>query len=186
MTPEGPGGEARARRAARRLTSGVTVLTVAHGGAAHGTTVSAVTAVSREPLLICACLHRGSSFTVLARRSGCFTVNVLSGRQGLLADWFADPSRPAGYAQFALVRWTADPATGAPVLRHSLATFACKLAGCYPGGDHDIVLGEVIAGAPGVGGPLLSFDGRLCAAEVHDVTARRSRGPQPAPATTLE
>jgi flavin reductase (DIM6/NTAB) family NADH-FMN oxidoreductase RutF len=172
VTSASTGGAAQARRAARKMASAVTVLTVAHGEAAHGTTVSAVVTVSRNPLLVGACLHHGSFFTGLARDQGRFMVNVLSGRQGVIADWFADPLRPVGYAQFSPLDWTTDELTGAPVLEHCLASFACLLMGCYPIGDHDLILGEVVAGTAGMGSPLLALDGQLWAGDIGNAAAR--------------
>ena len=45
------------RQAVRRLVTGVAVVTVWHGDDVHGTTVSSVCSVSREPLLIGVCLR---------------------------------------------------------------------------------------------------------------------------------
>jgi flavin reductase len=174
VAPLGSANADRVRRAAgRRLATGVTVLTVAHGGTAHGTTASAVGLVSTDPLLVHACLRQDSVFADLARRSGRFAVSVLSERQTGLADWFADPARPAGNAQFARVDWDADAVSGAPLLRHAVSWLSCLPAAWHPGGSHVILLAEVAWGAVGSGSPLLSFDGRLHGAELHHVIRRR-------------
>jgi flavin reductase (DIM6/NTAB) family NADH-FMN oxidoreductase RutF len=174
----GPG-----RVAVRRLASGVTVLTVAHRDTAHGTTVSAVSAVSRDPLLVCACLRSGSVFAELAGRSRRFVVNVLSRRQAPLADWFARPDRPTGTRQFDGVDWEPEPETGTPLLRHTLGWLGCRLTGCVPAGDHDILLAEVVAGGARTGSPLLNFDGRLHGTDLYEVIRRTDR-PHPAAAAT--
>jgi flavin reductase (DIM6/NTAB) family NADH-FMN oxidoreductase RutF len=139
----------------------VAVLTIRHSDVVHGTTVSSLTAVSREPLLIAVCLRRRSSFTDLARAGRQFAVNVLGAHQALLAGWFADPGRPAGTAQFDCVRWQPDPVNGAPLIDGSLARFSCSLVNCIPAGDHHLLLAEVTDGATGDGSPLLHFSGQL-------------------------
>lgn len=175
--PGDPGDKERSRRTAvRKVASGVTVLTVALGDQAHGSTASAVTAVSAEPLLICACLRRGSTFADLAVRSSRFVVNVLSGGQGAIADWFADPRRPPGYRQFAAVDWSPDPSFAAPLLRGAIAWLDCRLVRGYPGGDHSILLAEVLGGASGTGNPLLSFDRGLHSTDLLRVSRRSREG----------
>jgi flavin reductase (DIM6/NTAB) family NADH-FMN oxidoreductase RutF len=151
----------RKRNALRQLASGVAVLTFWHGEEAHGATVSAVTAVSREPLLIGVCLRRDSQFTRLAVRAKRFGVNVLGAAQARLASWFADPQRPRGLAQFDYLDWEPDPFSGAPLINGSLARLGCRLTDAYPAGDHDLLVAEVMNGQAGEGLPLLSFAGQL-------------------------
>jgi flavin reductase (DIM6/NTAB) family NADH-FMN oxidoreductase RutF len=175
-----------ARAATRRLSSGVSVLTVTHGGAPHGTTVSTVTALSRDPLMVGACLRLGSTFTDLVRAAGWFTVNVLATRQAPTADWFADPARPGGAAQFALFDWQSDALTGAPRLGGSLAWLSCRLAGCQPAGDHEVLVANVVAGQSGTGAPLLTYAGALHGAGLYEVRRRRIHAARPDCVTTLE
>lgn len=174
------------RAAVRRLATGVTVLTTVHGDRAHGTTASAVGAVSRDPLLICVCLRNGSVFADLAAQAGRFAVNVLSGRQAAIADWFADPDRPSGYGQFAPVDWEPDAVSGAPLLRGAVAWLGCRPTARYPGGDHTILLAEVLDGSSGTGGPLLGYDGLLHSAELYRVARRRGPATAAAGITTLD
>lgn len=168
--------EARTLRGiARRLTTGVAVLTVLHDGVAHGATVSATSVVSQRPLTLCASLRRGSLLATLARDGGQFTVNVLSSRQALVADWFANPHRPSGLRQFDLVEWECDTETGALMLRHALAHLSCRLTDHLTIGDDDeLLVAEVVTGRVGVGGPLVNFNGQLHGADFHDVARRRS------------
>ncbi len=161
------GLEVPLRQAVRRLATGVAVVTVWHGDVVHGTTVSSVAAVSREPLLLGACLRAGSSTTAVIAAAGRFAVNVLSTAQPTLAGWFADPGRPRGLAQFDHLEWEPDPFSGAPWIRGSLATLGCHLTATVPAGDHDLLLGAVVTARDGEGSPLLHFAGRL-----HDGTLR--------------
>jgi flavin reductase len=158
----------RARRALCQLASGVAVLTYRDGDDAHGATVSAVTAVSRDPLLIGFCLRRGSRFARLVAATGQrVAVNVLDTRQAMLAKWFADPKRPSGLAQFDGVDCQPDDYSGAPLIKGSLAWLSCRLMTRVGAGDHYILLAEGMDGILGRGQPLLSF-----ADQLHDTTLR--------------
>jgi flavin reductase (DIM6/NTAB) family NADH-FMN oxidoreductase RutF len=149
------------RQAVRRLATGVAVLTVWHGDVVHGTTVSSVAAVSREPLLIGVGLRAESSTTRAITEARRFAVNVLSTRQSALAGWFADPGRPRGLAQFDHLDWEPDAFSGAPWIGGSLASLGCHLTTAVPAGDHNLLLGKVVTARHGEGGPLLHFTGRL-------------------------
>lgn len=171
--------------AALRLTTGVTVLTVRHEDRMHGSTVSSTSLLSRSPMIVGAGLRPGSVLADLAWRSGRFAVNVLCGRQALIADWFADPDRPPGTAQFERIGWLPDPDTGLPLLEGTAARLICRVCGRVPVAGHDLLLGEVVAGQPGSGSPLISHRGALYSAELRDV-ARRDRAPVPAGAVSLD
>jgi flavin reductase (DIM6/NTAB) family NADH-FMN oxidoreductase RutF len=149
------------RRAVRRLATGVAVVTVWHGDDVHGTTVSSVFSVSREPLLIGVCLRSVSGLAEVIDQARCFAVNVLSTRQSAVADWFADPGRPQGLAQFDHVEWEPDAFSGAPWINGSLASLGCHLTTTIPAGDHNLLLGNVVTARTGEGAPLLHFTGRL-------------------------
>jgi flavin reductase len=149
------------RQAVRRLATGVAVLTVWHGDVAHGTTVSSVAAISRQPLLIGACLRAQSGLTEVIGAARCFAVNVLSARQSALAGWFADPGRPRGLAQFDQHEWEPDSFSGAPWISGSLASLGCHLTTTIPAGDHNLLLGNVVTARTGEGAPLLHFTGQL-------------------------
>jgi flavin reductase (DIM6/NTAB) family NADH-FMN oxidoreductase RutF len=51
-------------------------------------------------------------------------------------------------------------ATGAPILAGTLGYVDCKVIEILPGGDHDIFVGEILAGEAGEGEPLLYFCGK--------------------------
>ncbi|MGW4228844.1 flavin reductase family protein [Streptomyces sp. NPDC004980] len=164
------------RRALRRVAAGVTVLTVNNDGLRHGTTVSAVVALSRTPLVLGVCLRASSTFTAMVRKAGVFSVNVLNDQQGHLARQFAAPGRSHGDAQFEGVEWTADALTGAPLIGGSLAHLACALSDCRQIGDHDLLTADVLDGEPGSGSPLLTFAGRLHPEGVPDLGASTRAG----------
>ncbi|MFF4324322.1 flavin reductase family protein [Streptomyces sp. NPDC001568] len=172
-----------ARLALRRLASGVTVLTVSQGGVRHGTTASAVVTLSRDPLVLGACLRPTSTFASLVRRAGRFSVNVLSSAQNDVARRFANPGRPLGDAQFEGFDWSTDPLTGAPLLGGSLAHMACRILGWHQVGDHDMLLAEVTGGSHTVNSPMLSFAGRMHSAAVTPAASGTAPSGVPAAST---
>jgi flavin reductase len=163
----------RRRTATRRFATGVAVLTVWHGQAAHGTTVSAVATLSRKPLLLGVCLRDTSSFVELARTAGRFAINVLGATQALLAGHFADPARPAGLAQFDYVDWETEAFSGAPLFTGCLAGLGCRLDSTVPVGDHHLLVAEVVTAQHRPGSPLLSYAGQLHDGTLRAVTAAR-------------
>lgn len=183
------------RQAVRRLTTGVTVLTVWRGDVVHGSTISSVSALSREPLLIGACLRRESGLAEIIGAARLFAVNVLSARQAAIATRFADPARPRGWALFDGVEWEPDPFSGAPWIGGSLASLGCHLVRTVPAGDHNLLLAEVVTARDGDGSPLLHFTGRLHDGALHplpretreprETRAAREAGRPPVPAAAL-
>ena len=163
------------RAALRKLASGVSVLTFRDGERAHGATVSSVSAVSREPLLLAACLGLTSRFAELVAEPGTrFGVNILSAEQAPLASWFADPRRPLGLQQFDCVDWLPDGFSGAPLIDGSLARMGCEVRSATAAGDHYLLVAEVITGAPGDGLPLLSFAGQLHDGDLRSLPERQA------------
>lgn len=181
----GPAGTAdfthpdQARQALRRLASGVTVLTVNRDGLRHGTTASAVVALSRDPLVLGVGLSPTSTFATLVRRAGSFSVNVLSAAQSDTAHSFADPHRPLGDAQFASYEWITDPLSGAPLLEGCLSHMSCRVLGWHQVGDHDLLLAEVTGGAHRPDIPLLSFAGRVHTAALTPAPVPQATMPAP-------
>ncbi|GGS24401.1 flavin reductase family protein [Actinokineospora fastidiosa] len=165
----------QARAALRKLASGVAVLTYRDGEHAHGATVSSVSAVSRDPLLLAICLGTGSRFGELVGTPGArFAVNILGAGQARLAGWFADPRRPLGLVQFDCVDWLPDGFSGAPLIDGSLARLGCEVRSVTLAGDHHLVVAEVVTGVPGDGPPLLSFAGQLHDGDLRSLPERQA------------
>jgi flavin reductase (DIM6/NTAB) family NADH-FMN oxidoreductase RutF len=147
--------------AARKFATGIAVVTAGSAGAAHGTTVSAFSIISREPALISVCLKRGSSMLDIVTERGSFAVNVLAGHQGQLARHFADPLRGTGSGQFRGVPWIPGLRDGVPLLIGAMCWLGCEFDRRISMGDHEFVLAQVTAVTAGDGDPLLYFSGRL-------------------------
>jgi flavin reductase len=169
-TQRRPAAQDAARLALRCIASGVTVLTINRDGLRHGATVSAIVAISRDPLVLGVCLREPSAFSTMVEQAQCFSVNVLAAEQAPVAKRFAEPGRRPGDAQFTGLRWTADQVTGAPLIDGCLAHLACRFTDSHHIGDHRLIVAEVITGTPGAGSPLVSFAGRLS----HEVTPPRT------------
>lgn len=155
-------------QAGLRFATGVSVITLGSGEDVHGTTVSALTMVSRRPALISLCLSTASGMTGLVLRHKAFAVNVLARGQEGLARHFASPSRGQGPIEFAGVPCTPGVGTGVPLLAGALCWLWCQFRRVVPAGDHQIVLAGVTAAELGSGRPLLYFGGRLHAAAIEE------------------
>jgi flavin reductase (DIM6/NTAB) family NADH-FMN oxidoreductase RutF len=136
--------------------SGVTVVTAMEGEVPRGFTASAVSSLSLEPRMLLVCVSKFSTTLDIIQNSGSFVVNVLSAQQQEVAQQFATRAQD----RFDGIRWRPGSASGAPVIDGSLAYAECRLTGTCPGGDHVVLMGEVLAGDAHEAEPLLYFRGR--------------------------
>lgn len=136
--------------------TGVTVLATP-GPDGHGMTANAVTSVSLDPALILTCVARTSRIARAVHRAGVFGVSILSGDQTAAAHWFADRGRPSGARQFDAVDHELGARTGAPLITGALGWLECRVVTSYDGGDHLIVVGEVVSAATGSDDAALVF-----------------------------
>ncbi|MFE0646054.1 flavin reductase family protein, partial [Streptomyces sp. NPDC058877] len=90
----GAGSGEELRSVARRLATGVTVVTSGTGDAVHGMTVSSFTTLSLTPPLVSFSVKVGARIRGPIETTGAFVVNLLAAEQEPLARWFADPDRP--------------------------------------------------------------------------------------------
>jgi flavin reductase len=139
-----------------RFATGVTVMTCLHSDEPHGMTANAITSVSLDPLLVLVCVGREAEMSRLVRESGNFALSILPAGSDDLSTHFADGSRPSGTDQFVGVA-VHDAVTGAPILADALGWLDCRVAAIHDGGDHDIVVGEVVACDVGPDGPALGY-----------------------------
>lgn len=149
------------RALAGHFPSGVVVVTSAdpHTGEMHGVTVSAFAGLSLDPPQVIVCLNRAAqSHTFLTTRSH-FAVNLLARRQAAIADRFAGRA-PLVSGEFDGVAYRVGLG-GVPLLRGCVGWFECRRHAVYPGGDHSIVVGDVLAATLGDDDdPLVLFTGR--------------------------
>ena len=135
------------RRAVGEFASGVTVVTTQLGTFDHAMTASAFTSVSLEPLLVLVCVDKEARFRDAVLESGSWAASILSVDGRRAADWFATKGRPlvGQLDRFPHHRGL----TGAALLDGALAWLECRTRAVYDGGDHDIVLGAVVAAVQG-------------------------------------
>ena len=143
------------RQVAGSFASGVTVITTGSEGNFHGMTASAVASLSLDPPLVLVAVDKRGLMHAALREGRCFAVNVLTEAQEGLSRRFA----MSGPKEFGDLNWT-TAVTGAPVFEDVLAWADCRLADVLPGGDHDIFVGEVVAGDARDGRPLLYYAGK--------------------------
>jgi flavin reductase (DIM6/NTAB) family NADH-FMN oxidoreductase RutF len=128
----------------RRLTAGVYVIGVAHGDRRNAFTAAWLTQVSFDPLLLALSVNPGHASFPLLTAGGRYTVNVLSSDQLHLAEHFGTRSGRET-DKLAGIPWRPGR-SGAPILTEAAAWLECRLTERYPAGDHEIVLGRVVAG----------------------------------------
>ncbi|GAB2839196.1 hypothetical protein GCM10022221_43400 [Actinocorallia aurea] len=133
--------------------TGVVLVTTTSGETWHGMTASSFSSVSLDPPLVLVCLDKNLYSHRLISESGLFGISILGRDQADLGQAFA--GRLAPEERFAGHDW-ATAATGAPVLANALGWLDCRVVHAYPGGDHTIFVGEVLAAeTPRATGPLL-------------------------------
>jgi flavin reductase (DIM6/NTAB) family NADH-FMN oxidoreductase RutF len=131
------------RRAVGRFATGVTVVTAVDGGIDHAMTANAFTSVSLDPLLVLVCVENEARFHDTITAAGEWAVSILDASARPVADWLATRGRPL-HGQLDRIPFRRG-VTGAAVLEQSTAWLECRTRAVHPGGDHDIVVGEVIS-----------------------------------------
>ena len=128
-----------------QFATGVTVVTTNVGGRLHGMTANAVCSLSLDPLQLLVCVDRESNCFVQMQRAEAFGVSILAADQEEVSNLFARTTKPAesslqgvGYRLGSL---------NEPLLEGALVHLECRLAERLDGGDHIIVVGDVVAGA---------------------------------------
>jgi len=152
MSPLDP---ARFRAAMAMLPTGVTVVSAAGPDGPAGATANAVCSLSIEPMLMLACLDRGSRTLLAVQAANRFGISVLHAGQEQTARTFATKAPVA--EKWDGVAWSER--NGIPAIDDALAWIACDLRDVIAGGDHVIVTGEVRDLATGEGDPLVFSGG---------------------------
>jgi flavin reductase (DIM6/NTAB) family NADH-FMN oxidoreductase RutF len=137
--------------------TGVTVVTcLTDDGTPAGLTVNSFTSVSLDPPLLLVCLHKKAASAPALTSAEFFAINVLQAQQQPASIRFSTREED----RFGGTSWACGEA-GAPILEDSLSVFECKRYAVYDGGDHDILVGEVVkASFDAAVDPLLFFRGR--------------------------
>jgi flavin reductase (DIM6/NTAB) family NADH-FMN oxidoreductase RutF len=143
------------RAAMGLLPAGVTVVTAPGPDGPAGATASAVTSLSLDPMLMLACLDRGSRTLLAVQAANRFGINVLGADQEQVARAFS--SKAPVPDKWEGIEWSERG--GIPAIAGTIVWVVCELHDVIAGGDHVIVTGEVLElEAPG-GEPLLHYRG---------------------------
>jgi flavin reductase (DIM6/NTAB) family NADH-FMN oxidoreductase RutF len=132
------------RRTVGRFPTGICVVTTQDAGIDHAMTVSSFSSVSLEPLLVLICVEVEARFHDAVLSAGYWGVSVLDGGGRAVADWLATRGRPL-HGQLDRVPHSPGPVTGVALLDSATAIMECRTHAVYPGGDHSIVVGEVVS-----------------------------------------
>jgi flavin reductase (DIM6/NTAB) family NADH-FMN oxidoreductase RutF len=159
------------RRSLAEFATGVAVIATSAGGERFGLTSNSFTSVSLEPPLVLWSIRRESkSFAAFA---GCshFAVNILADDQIELSPRFAR-SGPDKFRDLDCHAGEGD----APLFAGVVASFECVCNQTYDGGDHLILIGEVMRYSRYDRQPLLFVKGRYAVSADHPDTRLLAAG----------
>jgi flavin reductase (NADH) len=132
------------REALSRFASGVTVVSARAADEERGMTASAFMSLSLTPPLIALGIARQAKLWPLIEASGAFCVSLLPQGFEAVSQHFAGRPQP-------------EVALRDGRVEGALAALHCRLVGCYPGGDHHLLVGEVTEVRLGEAGPPLVY-----------------------------
>ena len=138
------------------LPTGVTIVSASGPDGPAGATANAVSSLSIDPMLMLACLDRGSRTLLAVQAANRFGISVLHAGQEPIARAFATKAPVAD--KWEGIAW--QQRDGIPAIEDSLAFIACDLRDVIAGGDHVIVTGAVCGLETGEGAPLVFHGGR--------------------------
>lgn len=146
------------RNAFGTFATGVTVVTMLDdAGNPTGVTVNSFSSLSLDPAL---CLFSLGKEQVSCRwmEAGChFIVNVLAEGQDDIAWGFAKPRED----KFDGVPSSPGSVADVPYIEGALSRFECRLWAKHDGGDHDLIIGEVLHVDADEGRPMLFYRGAM-------------------------
>ena len=157
-------GEYRSGHDARTLrdalgcfATGVTVVTcLGADGEPAGLTVNSFTSVSLDPPLLLVNLAKKAASAAALIAASHFAVNVLQTGQQPASIRFSTRDED----RFGATPWECGEA-GAPILAESLGVFECEHHAVHDGGDHHILIGQVVKASFDASlDPLLYFRGK--------------------------
>ncbi|MEX1219326.1 MAG: flavin reductase family protein [Solirubrobacterales bacterium] len=137
------------------LPTGVTVIGAVGPAGPAGATASAVCSLSLEPMMMLACLDRGSRTLLAVQGADRFSINILATAQREVAEIFA--TKVAQEEKWAAAEWKEHE--GVPLVLGSLAHVICSLHDVISAGDHAIITGNVLEVQAAPGDPLIYHSG---------------------------
>ncbi|MBC8122755.1 MAG: flavin reductase family protein [Gemmatimonadaceae bacterium] len=128
-----------------KIPSGIFIITAQKNDQSSGMLASWVQQAGFEPPSLTVAVKKDRPFELLVSEVGDgFVVNVLARENGKLAGHFGKGFAPGEPAFEGVATETAT--TGTPVLSEAVAFLDCRVTGRLEGGDHWVILGEVVDG----------------------------------------
>ena len=145
------------RQTLGQFATGVTIIVTEVEGHVHGMTANAFTSLSLEPMLVLFCVGKKARTAGLLQTAQGFSVNILREDQQALSTYFAGGWKEPTPPPYRFVPWE-----GAPRLEGCAAALGCTMHQIFEGGDHWVVIGQVVAVHQGIEPrrPLLFFNGQ--------------------------
>jgi flavin reductase (DIM6/NTAB) family NADH-FMN oxidoreductase RutF len=143
------------RQALGRFATGVCLVTVddpEQGPLA--TTVNSFSSVSLDPPLVLWSIQNSSDHLAIYTDCQYFGISMLSSDQEALSSQYAQ----RGGHEARTEHFATGP-QGEPKLINALAHFTCATHAVHPGGDHQIIVGEVLHFESGEADPLVFYSG---------------------------
>jgi flavin reductase (DIM6/NTAB) family NADH-FMN oxidoreductase RutF len=132
--------ESTFRRVLGAVPTGVSVFTVVdRAGNDHGMTVGAFASLSLNPPLLLACIGDDATIAQVMPEAERFGISVLAEDQAELSRRFAD-REARGFAGVAHARGP----LGTVLIEGAVAQIECRIVARHRGGDHTIVVGEIL------------------------------------------
>ena len=129
------------RQAVGQFVTGVTVIAIEVDGEIRAMTANSFTSLSLDPPLVLFCLGKNTKAGQLIHTAPGFSVNILSEDQQDLSTYFAGGWKHAVPPPFTFTAW----GEGGPRLDGAAVSLGCVTHAIHEGGDHWIVVGEVLA-----------------------------------------
>lgn len=141
------------RTALQIIPYGLYVVGVTHGASTLAYTANWISQCSFEPPLVMMGVKRDSRSRRVLGEGGVFSINIVGSEDQEMAAFFTRAPSAEGES-FGDYRFERG-ATGAPLLLDALAALDCRVTAIHEGGDHSIVVGEIVgAKVRGKGRPL--------------------------------
>jgi flavin reductase (DIM6/NTAB) family NADH-FMN oxidoreductase RutF len=129
------------RDAFGQFATGVCVVTAtAEDGRTFGMTINSFSSVSLSPALLMWSIQNNSAQTADWLSVEYFGVNVLAADQQEISNYFASKGERSVPEAFHAVG-----EQGVPMINQAKAQFVCRVKEHLPGGDHTIIIGEILA-----------------------------------------
>jgi flavin reductase (DIM6/NTAB) family NADH-FMN oxidoreductase RutF len=106
------------------------------------------------------CAEKIARFHDAVLEAGFWAVSILDEEAEKAARWLATRGRPLD-GQLDTIPHHPGPLTGAPILDSALAAMECRTTAVHFGGDHSIVVGEVLSVTEPVQGHVAKEDGEV-------------------------